>query len=57
MTAEIYRSLEETYGTLEELRKEGKIKYIGVSECNANTLRKIAKVNIIALRFDNGLAH
>ena len=43
-----YRSLEETYGTLEELRKEGKIKYIGVSECSAATLRKIAKVIIVS---------
>ncbi|TDL22792.1 oxidoreductase [Rickenella mellea] len=37
-------SLEETYGTLEELRKEGKIKYIGMSECSAETLRKAAKI-------------
>ena len=38
------RSLEETYGTLEELRKEGKFKYIGISEPSAETLRKAAKV-------------
>ncbi|EJC99318.1 oxidoreductase [Fomitiporia mediterranea MF3/22] len=37
-------SLEETYGTLEELRKEGKFKYIGISEPNAETLRKAAKI-------------
>jgi len=37
-------SIEETYGTLEELRKEGKFKYIGISEPSAETLRKAAKV-------------
>ncbi|KIJ51716.1 hypothetical protein M422DRAFT_26487 [Sphaerobolus stellatus SS14] len=37
-------SLEETYSTLEELRKEGKFKYIGISECSAETLRKASKV-------------
>ena len=42
---ESYRSLEETYGTLEELRKEGKFKYIGISEPSAETLRKAAKAS------------
>jgi len=37
-------SLEESYGTLEQLRKEGKFKYLGVSECSGETLRKIAKL-------------
>ncbi|KAL5499030.1 hypothetical protein ACEPAH_1548 [Sanghuangporus vaninii] len=37
-------NLEETYGTLEELRKEGKIKFIGISEPSAETLRKAAKI-------------
>lgn len=46
-------SLEETYGTLEELRKEGKFKYIGISECNADTLRKAAKIaKISALQIE-----
>ncbi len=39
-------SLEETYGTLEQLRKEGKFKYIGVSECSAETLHKITEVKL-----------
>lgn len=39
------RSLEETFGTLEQLRKEGKFKYIGMSEPSAETLRKAAKVS------------
>lgn len=38
------RSLEETYSTLEALRKEGKLKYIGISEPSADSLRKAAKV-------------
>jgi len=37
-------SLEETFGTLEQLRKEGKFKYIGMSEPNTETLRKAAKI-------------
>ncbi|EJC99317.1 Aldo/keto reductase [Fomitiporia mediterranea MF3/22] len=40
-------SLEETYGTLEELRKEGKFKFIGISEPSAETLRKAAKITKI----------
>ena len=39
------RSLEETYGTLEELRKEGKFNYIGISEPSAETLRNAAKAS------------
>lgn len=37
-------SLEETFTTLEQLRKEGKFKYIGMSEPSAETLRKAAKI-------------
>lgn len=40
-----FRSIEETYETLEELRKEGKFKYIGISEPSAETLTKAAKVS------------
>ena len=32
--------LEESIGALDEIRKAGKTKYIGVSECSAATLRK-----------------
>jgi aryl-alcohol dehydrogenase-like predicted oxidoreductase len=32
--------LEESIGALDELRQTGKIKYIGLSECSAATLRK-----------------
>ncbi|KAI5120102.1 hypothetical protein M0805_001258 [Coniferiporia weirii] len=46
-------SLEETYGTLEELRKAGKFKHIGISEPSAETLRKAAKIaKISALQIE-----
>jgi aryl-alcohol dehydrogenase-like predicted oxidoreductase len=32
--------LEESIGALDEIRKAGKTKYIGLSECSASTLRK-----------------
>ncbi|RBQ66097.1 hypothetical protein FVER14953_21376 [Fusarium verticillioides] len=32
--------LEESIPALDEIRKQGKTKYIGLSECSANTLRK-----------------
>jgi Predicted oxidoreductases (related to aryl-alcohol dehydrogenases) len=32
--------LEESIGALDELRRAGKTKYIGLSECSAETLRK-----------------
>ena len=35
-------------GALAELVKEGKIKYIGLSECSAETLRRASKVHHIA---------
>ncbi|KAL5481008.1 hypothetical protein ACEPAI_9949 [Sanghuangporus weigelae] len=38
-------SLEETYGTLEELRKEEQIRFIGISEPNTETFKKVAKVS------------
>jgi len=36
--------IEETMGALKELQEEGKIRYIGISECSAETLRKANKV-------------
>lgn len=32
--------LEESIAALDEIRKQGKTKYVGVSECSAETLRK-----------------
>lgn len=32
--------IEETVGAMVELKKEGKIKYLGLSECSARTLRR-----------------
>ncbi|KAJ1665283.1 hypothetical protein IW140_000637 [Coemansia sp. RSA 1813] len=40
--------LEETIGALGELVKEGKIRYIGISECTADDLRRAYKVHPIA---------
>jgi aryl-alcohol dehydrogenase-like predicted oxidoreductase len=40
--------IEETVKTLSELVKEGKAKYIGLSECSADTLRRAHKVHPIA---------
>ncbi|CAB4435826.1 unnamed protein product [Rhizophagus irregularis] len=40
--------IEDTVGTLAELVKEGKVKYIGLSECSAKTLRRAYKVHPIA---------
>ena len=42
-----YRPIEDTVGALAELVKEGKIKYIGLSECSAKTLRRAHKVHPI----------
>jgi aryl-alcohol dehydrogenase-like predicted oxidoreductase len=36
-------TLEESIGTLDALRKEGKVKYIGLSEVSAETLRAACK--------------
>ncbi|PKC66586.1 aldo/keto reductase [Rhizophagus irregularis] len=40
--------IEDTVGALAELVKEGKVKYIGLSECSAATLRRAHKVHPIA---------
>ncbi len=40
--------IEETVGALSELVQEGKIRYIGLSEAGANTLRRAVKVHPIA---------
>jgi aryl-alcohol dehydrogenase-like predicted oxidoreductase len=40
--------IEETVGALAELVQEGKIRYIGLSEAGANTLRRAVKVHAIA---------
>ncbi|PVH74706.1 aldo/keto reductase [Cadophora sp. DSE1049] len=46
--------LEESIGALDELRRAGKTKYIGLSECSATTLRKansIAKIDAIQAEY------
>lgn len=46
--------LEESIGALDEIRKAGKTKYIGLSECSASTLRKansIAKIDAIQAEY------
>jgi aryl-alcohol dehydrogenase-like predicted oxidoreductase len=40
--------IEETVGALAELVEEGKIRYIGLSEAGANTLRRAVKIHPIA---------
>jgi len=40
--------IEETVGAMAELVKDGKVKYLGLSECSANTLRRAHKVHPIA---------
>jgi len=40
--------IEQTVGALAELVKEGKVKYIGICECNGETLRRAYKVHPIA---------
>src|ERR1700729_2748142 len=48
--------IEETIGALAELVKEGKIRHIGMSEANANTLRRAVKVHpITALQTEYSL--
>ncbi|KAL0934488.1 putative aldo/keto reductase [Colletotrichum truncatum] len=47
-------TLEESIGALDELRRQGKTKYIGLSECSAETLRKansIAKIDAIQAEY------
>ncbi len=41
--------IEETFGTLGELVKEGKIRYVGLSEAGSETLRRAAKVHPISM--------
>ncbi|EON96000.1 putative aldo-keto reductase protein [Phaeoacremonium minimum UCRPA7] len=46
--------LEESIGALDELRRAGKTKYIGLSECSATTLRKansIAKIDAVQAEY------
>ncbi|KAH8886607.1 putative aldo-keto reductase [Thozetella sp. PMI_491] len=46
--------LEESIGALDEIRKAGKTKYIGLSECSAETLRKadsIAKIDAVQAEY------
>ncbi|CAI7620599.1 unnamed protein product [Penicillium bialowiezense] len=46
--------LEESIGALDELRRAGKTKYIGLSECSAATLRKanaIAKIDAVQAEY------
>jgi aryl-alcohol dehydrogenase-like predicted oxidoreductase len=40
--------IETTVQTMAELKKEGKIRYLGLSECSAETLRRACKVHHIA---------
>jgi len=40
--------IEETVGAMSELVKEGKVRYLGLSECSADTLRRACKVHHIA---------
>ena len=40
--------IEDTVGTIGELVKEGKVKYVGLSEANGDTVRRAAKVHQIA---------
>ncbi|KAK0365769.1 hypothetical protein LTS16_021307 [Friedmanniomyces endolithicus] len=40
--------IEETVGAMVELKKEGKIRMLGLSECSATTLRRACKVHQIA---------
>ncbi|CAB5366088.1 unnamed protein product [Rhizophagus irregularis] len=49
--------IEDTVGALAELVKEGKIKYIGLSECFAATLRRAHKIHpISAVQSEIGVA-
>jgi aryl-alcohol dehydrogenase-like predicted oxidoreductase len=49
-------SIEETVGAMAELVKEGKVKYLGLSEASAETLRRAAKIHpITALQSEYSL--
>lgn len=46
--------IEQTVRAMEELRKEGKIKYLGLSECSSQSLRracKVAKISAVQLEY------
>lgn len=46
--------IEETVKAMEELRQQGKFKYLGLSECSAETLRracKVAKVDALQVEY------
>ncbi|ORY73847.1 NADP-dependent oxidoreductase domain-containing protein [Leucosporidium creatinivorum] len=46
--------IEESVQAMEDARKAGKTKYIGISECSANTLRKaskVAKIDFIEIEY------
>lgn len=40
-------AIEETVGAMAELVKEGKVRFLGLSECSADTLRRASKVHAI----------
>ncbi|KAI8147017.1 aldo/keto reductase, partial [Fennellomyces sp. T-0311] len=40
--------IEETMGALAELVKEGKVRHVGLSECNAETLRRAHKIHPVS---------
>lgn len=42
-----FRPIEETVGAMAKLVEEGKVKYLGLSECSADTLRRAHKVHPI----------
>jgi hypothetical protein len=43
--------LEESIPALDEIRKEGKTKYIGLSECSASTLREANSSEQLSLNY------
>lgn len=43
--------IEETIGEMKKLQEEGKIRYIGMSECSAETLRRACKVGTQCFKF------
>lgn len=45
---DVETSIEETVTAMAELKKEGKIRYLGLSECSATTLRRAHKIHPIA---------
>jgi aryl-alcohol dehydrogenase-like predicted oxidoreductase len=39
--------IEKTVGEMQKLKQEGKIKYLGLSECSSETLRRACKIEHI----------